>query len=119
MSSPYPYELRIRALKLIEEGMSISKIKELLSISRQTLYSWKKMREERGDIKAKGGYQKGHSHKIRNMDEFKEFIDNNKDKSLKELAIASSGKYSAATIWRGIKKLGYTYKKNLYTSHKR
>jgi transposase len=115
MPKPYPYELRIRALKVIDEGMSISKVKKLLNISRQTLYGWKNIRDSRGEVKPKENYQKGHSIKIKDVQEFKELIDNNKDKSLKELA-KISGKYSATTIWRGIKKLGYSYKKNFYSS---
>ena len=115
MSKAYPYELRIRALKPIEEGMSVSRVKELLNISRQTLHKWKNIKKERGDITPKARYQKGHSNKIKDMEEFKEFINNNKDKSLKELA-KISGKYCATTIWRGIQKLGYSYKKNFYSS---
>lgn len=115
MSTPYPYELRIRALKLIEEGMSISKVKDLLNISRQTLHKWKNIKKAGRDIAPKKGYQKGHSNKIKDMEEFKELIDKNKDKNLKELA-GISGKYSATTIWRGIRKLGYSYKKNFYSS---
>jgi transposase len=67
-----------------------------------------------GTVEAKTCYQKGHSHKIKDINVFKSFIDHNKDKSLKELA-RISGKYSTATIWRGIQKLGYSYKKNFYS----
>ena len=92
MSIPYPYELRIRALKLIEEGMSISKVKDLLDISRQTLHKWKKIKKAGSDISPKKGYQRGHSRKIKDTARFKEFIDQNKDKNLKELA-RISGQY--------------------------
>jgi transposase len=115
MSKPYPYALRIRVLKLIEEGLSITKVKRLLNISRQTLHKWIAIKKETGDIKPKESYQKGHGIKITDIKEFKELIDNNKDKSLKELAKVS-GKYAPTTIWRGIQKLGYTYKKNFYSS---
>ncbi|WP_341763810.1 helix-turn-helix domain-containing protein [Candidatus Tisiphia endosymbiont of Beris chalybata] len=115
MSKPYPYELRIRAIKLIEAGMSVSKVKELLNISRQTLHKWQNIKKEGGDITPKKGYQKGHNNKIKDMEEFKEFIDNNQDKSLKELA-RIFGKCGATTIWHGIQKLGYSYKKNFYSS---
>ena len=115
MAKPYAYELRTRALKLIDEGMNIGKVKELLNISRQTLYTWKQIMKEQGHVKPKEGYQKGHSNKITNYDEFRELLDGNKDKSLRELA-SIYGKCSAATIWRGIQKLRYSYKKKLYTS---
>lgn len=115
MAKPYAYELRIRALKLVDEGMSIGEVKRLLNVSRQTLYTWKQIRKEKGDVKPKEGYQKGHSNKITNYDDFKALLDSNKDKSLRELA-SLYGKCSAATIWRGIQKLGYSYKKKLYAS---
>lgn len=118
MSRPYPYELRIRALKLIKDGMSVTKVKAMLNISRQALHQWIKLEEEGSDLKPKEGYQRGHNIKIIDLNEFKEFIDKNKDKSLKDLA-KLSGKYSASTIWRGNKKLGYSYKKNFYSSQKR
>ena len=118
MSKPYPYELRIRALKLIEEGMSISKVKELLDISRQTLHKWRDIKKEGNDMMPKKGYQKGHSNKIKDMERFKEFIDNNKGKTLKELARIWGG-CCVGTIWRGIHKLGYSYKKNFYSPEKR
>lgn len=113
----YPYELRTRALELMDKVKSVSKVRELLNISRQTLYKWQDMQKQEGDIKPKVGYQRGHGKKITNMSEFKELIDNNADKSLKELARISN-RWSAATIWRDIKALGYSYKKNFYASKK-
>lgn len=117
MARAYPNELRTRALELIDKVKSISKVKELLNISRQTLYKWQDKQKQEGGVEAKVGYQKGHSKKITNMKEFKELIDNNADKSLKELARISN-KWSATTIWRGIKALGYSYKKNFHAYQK-
>ena len=117
MARAYPYELRTRALELIDKVKSVSKVRELLNISRQTLYKWQDQERREGDIRPKIGYQKGHSKKITNMTEFKELIDNNADKSLKELSRISN-KWSAATIWRGIRTKGYSYKKNFYASKK-
>ncbi|WP_129556679.1 helix-turn-helix domain-containing protein [Piscirickettsia salmonis] len=42
MPSPYSYDLRIRALKMIDEGIPITQISKLLKISRDTLHRWKK-----------------------------------------------------------------------------
>lgn len=117
MALPYPYELRTRALELIDKVKSVSKVKELLNISRQTLYKWQDMQKQEGEIRPKVGYQKGHSKKITNMAEFKKLIDNNADKSLKELARISN-RWSASTIWRGIKSINYSYKKNFCAPEK-
>ncbi len=51
---------------------------------------------EMGDIRLKKGYHQGRRHKIQDMQVFKAFIDNNHDKTLKELAGISS-KHSATT----------------------
>lgn len=47
--------------------MSISKVKDLLDISRQILHKWKKIKKGGSDIRPKKGYQKGHSNKIKDM----------------------------------------------------
>ncbi|QGP49897.1 hypothetical protein PsalN5692_01352 [Piscirickettsia salmonis] len=36
MPSPYSYDLRIRALKMIDEGIPITQVSKLLKISRDT-----------------------------------------------------------------------------------
>ncbi len=58
MALPYPYELRTRALELIDKVKSVSKVKELLNISRQTLYKWQDMQKQEGEIRPKVGYHK-------------------------------------------------------------
>ena len=52
---------------------------------RETIASWIKIKKEVGNCEDKKGYQKEHSHKIKNKEAFKEFIEN-KDRSCKELA---------------------------------
>ena len=68
-------------------------------------------KDKRSRKRSKKGYQKGHGNKIKDIKSFKDLIDQNKDRTLKELE-RISGRYSAATIWRGIRKLCYSYKKN-------
>lgn len=119
MASAYPYELRIRVLKAQEKGIRITKIKETFDISRNTIYKWLKIKKETGDIKAKEGYQKGHSHKVKNMEEFKNFIESNKDKTTQELSEIWVCKISKSTILRYINKMNYSYKKNVTSPQKR
>jgi transposase len=47
------------------------------------------------------------------MESFKNLIDQNKYRTLNELE-RISGRYSTTTIWQGIRKLGYSYKKTSY-----
>jgi transposase len=47
------------------------------------------------------------------LDEFKVFVDENNDKTFKELAEKWNGKISSREIGRAIKRLKYSYKKKL------
>lgn len=49
----------------------------MFKIDRKTIYWWRKRREETGSIKPFSGYQKGRSHKIKDLDSFVEFLDEN------------------------------------------
>ena len=111
MPAAYPYELRIRVANAYEKGMRVTRIKETFDVSRNTIYKWLKTKDETGDIKAKEGYQKGHSHKVKNMEEFKNFIESNKDKTTQELSEVWTCKISRSTILRYINKINYSYKK--------
>ncbi|QGP55227.1 Transposase (plasmid) [Piscirickettsia salmonis] len=103
MPSPYSYDLRVRALKMIDEGR----------ISRDTLHRWKNRRDHTGDVKARFGYQTGYNHKISDMEEFQKFIDQNSGKTHQQLADLYPVEMSAKTMGVWIKKLGYTRKKEL------
>ncbi|ALA26664.1 Transposase [Piscirickettsia salmonis] len=111
MPSPYSYDLRIRALKMIDEGIPITQVSKLLKISRDTLHRWKNRRDHTGDVKARFGYQTGYNHKISDMEEFQKFIDQNSGKTHQQLADLYPVEMSAKTMGVWIKKLGYTRKK--------
>ena len=115
MPASYPYELRIRVLKAYEKGVRVTKIKETFDVSRNTVYKWLKIKNETGDIKAKEGYQNGHSHKVKNMEEFKNFVESNKDKTTQELSELWICKISKSTVLRYINKINYSYKKNFFS----
>lgn len=120
MVSPYPYELRVRVIKALESKMTVAEIMRIFSVCRDTVYKWKALKESTGDIKAKSGYQSGKSRMIvKDLDMFKLFIDEHKDKSLHELAAHYPGKISQSTIANYLTRIGYTYKKSLLPSQKR
>ena len=66
MASPYPIELRTRVIEKTESGMKIVEASRLFNVHRETIASWIKIKKENGNCEAKKGYQKGHSHKIKN-----------------------------------------------------
>ncbi|WP_155049816.1 IS630 family transposase [Piscirickettsia salmonis] len=112
MPSPYSYDLRIRALKMIDEGIPITQISKLLKISRDTLHRWKNRRDHTGDVKARFGYQTGYNHKISDMEEFQKFIDQNPGKTHQQLADLYPVEMSAKTMGVWIKKLAIPEKKS-------
>lgn len=48
--------------------MTMEAVSEMFKIDRKTIYCWRKRREETGSIKPSFGYQKGHSHKIKDLE---------------------------------------------------
>lgn len=112
MALPYPYELRIRVIGALESKMTVSQIMKIFNVCRDTVYKWKKRKDTTGDVKAKIGYQSGRHRKvIKDEEEFLRFIEFNKSKSVKELAAMLN--ISPSTVQRALKRINYTYKKNL------
>ncbi|WP_339042166.1 IS630 family transposase [Candidatus Lariskella endosymbiont of Hedychridium roseum] len=110
MARAYPIELRVRVIEALENGARITKVSKLFRVSRDTIYKWKILQDKHGSLKATSGYQKGHSHKIKNLEDFKEFFELNIAMTSKELAKKWCN-ISPTTILQAIKKLGYSYKK--------
>ena len=98
--------------------MRIVEASKVFNVHREAIANWIKIKEANGNCEPKKGYQKGHSHKIKDKDKFKKFINDNKDKSCKELGHLW-GKISASTIYSYMKKIGYSDKKNFSSSQKR
>lgn len=103
----------------ISNGERIREVSKRFIISRNTLYKWAKLQQETGSVIPRLGYQKGHSHIIKDQESFKEFLEANNDKTSQELASLWGAKVSATTIRAAIKKLGYSYKKNFLSSQER
>jgi transposase len=112
MALAYSQDLRVRALDLIENGVSISQVSRLLKISRPTLYRWKQQLEEIGSTAPLKSVPPPQPSLIRDWDKFQEFVDINGDRTQKELA-KLWGNVSHHTISRALKKLGITRKKKL------
>ena len=119
MPAPYPIELRTRVIEQISLGMQIVEASRIFKVHRETISNWKKRKEETGSCEAKRGYQKGHSHKIIDKEEFRIFINQNNDKTCKELALLWKERISASSIHNAIKSIGYSNKKNFLSSQKR
>ncbi|SPR05225.1 IS630 family transposase [Orientia tsutsugamushi str. Gilliam] len=65
MARRYSYDLRMKIFKAVDDGLSIVKACKIFNISRNTIYRWKHLKCETGDIKAKPyGSAKGYNAKI-------------------------------------------------------
>ena len=111
MPNPYSEDLRIRAIKLVEEeGTSVINVAQLLRIGQATLYVWLARKRNEGTIKARKNWRLGHSHKIKNWQEFKEFVDDNSGLTAIQMA-ERWGDVTPKTIRLWLHKIGYCRKK--------
>lgn len=110
MAKAYSHDLRIRAVELVNSGFVVKKVVDLLNISKSALYDWLVKFEKTKSVEPKKDWQKGHSHKITDMAQFKKFADENKNLTLDELAKKWGG-VSRMTVYRALKKIGYSKKK--------
>jgi transposase len=110
MPRPYSYDLRIRVVMAVEKGLDVKAASQTFGVHRDTITAWVARKEATGDVQAKTGYQRGHSHKIPDLQQFQTFVDTQGDATVEELADAWGG-VGRMTIWRQLHKLGYTHKK--------
>ena len=82
---PYPIELRTRAVGAINSGMLIEDASMIFKVSVATLYRWIEKLKTTGCLKPKEGYQRGHSHKIKDLKAFEAFVKENADKTQTEM----------------------------------
>ena len=112
MSIPYSNDLRRKALKMIDEGMQQREVSRLLSVNRSTLFRWKKRRKLEGNFDFKGYNKNKDKVKIKNISKFSKFLEDHKTLSLVDMADKFEHDVCYTTIYKLIKKLGYSYKKN-------
>lgn len=118
MAASYSYDLRLKVIKYLEDKNTIKAASKMFGISRKTIMEWQKLKKLTGDVKAKTGYQTGHRRIIREVEKFKALVEQNNDKSSREIALMWHQKISTSAVSRFLKKLGYSYKKNFYSPQK-
>jgi transposase len=111
MPAAHSYDLRIRAMAHYERHGSATLTSETFKISRSIIYDWKKRKSLTGDIRAKGGYQKGYGHKISNLDDLKQVVEQAPGLTLKKIIQKSGIQMSVMTCCRALKRLNFTRKK--------
>lgn len=113
----YSLDLRERVIEAVDKGKHINEVAETFKICTRVIYNWLDLRKQTNSLKPKTGYQKGHSHKITDWDDFKIFASNHKHRTVKEMiSIWEKEKnytMSDSVMERALKKIGYTSKKKL------
>ena len=116
MPIPLSIDLRKRVVTAVDNGMKIAEAAVLFNVCGRVIYNWLKLRDETKSLSSKTGYQKGHSHKITDWDAFKAFAQANKYCTIEEMKkrwdAHTNDVVSKSVIQRGLKKIGFTSKKN-------
>lgn len=113
MPSAYHSDLRSRAITMLNNGMSSREVSSLLGPGIATVNLWRRTWKKDGRVEGLTGYQKGHSPKITDKEKFEAFVLANPTKNQKELGKLWEVPCSDATINKGLKAIGYTYKKRI------
>lgn len=111
MPSPYSNDLRTKVLAVhLLKQKSIVEIANNFQISAKTIRRWIKLKEETGSVYHKKGYQKGHSHAIKDLEKFKNIVENTAFSTVQEIVdVLKVG--TVYSIGRALKKIKYVKKK--------
>lgn len=111
-------DLRKRVVSATDDGMSVSEASTIFKVCKRVIYTWLTLREATGNLEPKTGYQKGHSHKITDWDQFKTFVESHYKYTTPKMIIAweklTQVKVSESVMRRSLRKIGYTFKKNIW-----
>ena len=113
MPAPYSKDLREKVMAALDRGEKKSHVSRMFNISRDTIDRWLNRRETKGSVQAVQGYQRGHSHRIKDWEEFRAFAQQYGDKTPAEMAQLWLGEMSERTMSRALARIGWTRKKRL------
>lgn len=94
----------------LDAGEKACDVARVFMVSEKTLYLWRRQRKERGHCKPITNYQKGHSHKLLDLEQFCKFAFQHSALTTKEMAEAW-GSIGVTVIKKGLKMIGFTRKK--------
>jgi len=118
MPSNFSVDLRERVVSAVDEGMGKNEAAKVFKVSRRTVYRWLELRNKTNDLSPRSGYQKGHSAKIKDLNEFKKFVEKNSQRTVNQMIVLWSEitgtTMSEPIMGKYLKKMGYTSKKKLF-----
>lgn len=113
MGKSYGRDLREKALRYLEKHGG-TKTSVEFGISRKVLYDWEKLKRETGSLNERK--RAGRPSGIKNHPEFSTILEQNCDKSSREIAEILGYSISRRTVINWLHKLGYSFKKNVLPS---
>ncbi len=111
MPAPYSYDLRKKAIEAVIRGQRKTAVCRFFQISRNTLDLWLRREEETGDFQAIANSNKGRQSKIKDKDKFRKFVQENSDKTQKQMAELWGENVTQQNVSYFCNKLGITRKK--------
>jgi transposase len=110
--APYSMDLRKRVLRDCDGGLSSKDVAEKYHVSRAWVDRLKQRRRERGEVAPRK--QTGWRMPILapRLGQLESLIQTQPDRTLAELQAALGTTACLATIWRTVKQIGFTFKKN-------
>jgi transposase len=119
----FSVDLRERAVAAVDDGISVMEAAETFRVSIKSIYNWLNLRKQTGSLVPKMGYQKGHSHKIKDWEKFRWFAEKNREYSSLQMATGwnelTGSDVSDDVILKGLRKIGYTSKKKRLSTQNR
>jgi transposase len=115
---PYSVDLRERVMDAIDNGERPTDVAKKFKVGLRTIYDWKDLRKETNSLEPKSGYQKGHSHRILDWVQFKEFAQQHPhlkaEAMCTEWTKLSGRSISVSVMQIALQKIKFTYKKKLF-----
>jgi len=110
MPAPYSNDLRSRVIIKVEDGLTLQEAADTFNLGIATIGRWWRKYKSEGSYEAKSGYQKGHSHKVTDLNSFRDFVKKNPSLTCNEIALRL-GNMCQTTAYSYLKKINFTRKK--------
>ena len=112
MAAAYSMDLRARVLKDADAGLASKELAERYHVSRAWVDALKQRRRETGDVSPRKQTRWRTPILTSQLGQLEALIREQPDRTLAELRMALQTSACVATIWRAVKELGFTLKKN-------
>jgi len=111
----YSSDLRQRVITAYEQSGNKSAVCRTFSIARTTLDYWLKLREETGGLEPRPHKIRGHSHKVKDLDSFKLWLEQQQFERIRDLMPLFEAEYgvpiSHTNMHKWVRRAGWTNKK--------